>query len=94
MIQLGNYTKQIQKQYRIQTMSNLLSAVAITVELLLFRVDLALLWGFLAFVLGYIPNVGLIIAILPAVIIAFILYGVGTALVILAIGHHSQRSYG
>jgi AI-2 transport protein TqsA len=85
VIQLGNYSKQIQKQYRIQTLSNLLSAVAITVELLLFRVDLAVLWGFLAFILGFIPNVGLIIAILPAVIIAFILYGLGTALAILAI---------
>ena len=85
VIQLGNYTKQIQKQYRIQTLSNLLSAVAITVVLLLFRVDLAVLWGFLAFILGFIPNVGLIIAILPAVIIAFILYGLGTALVILAL---------
>jgi predicted PurR-regulated permease PerM len=42
--------------------------------------------GFLAFILGYIPNVGLIIATLPAVIIAFILYGWGTALAILAIG--------
>jgi hypothetical protein len=34
VIQLSAYTKQIQKQYRIQTMSILLSAVAITVELL------------------------------------------------------------
>src|SRR6266581_1133613 len=83
VVQLGTYTKQIQKQYRIQTLSNLLSAVAITVELLLFRVDGTFLWGFLAFVLGYIPNVGLIIAVLPAVIIAFILYGLGTAVVIL-----------
>ena len=84
--QLSTYTKQIQKQYRIQTMSNFLSAVAITVELFLFRVDFAILWGFLAFILGYIPNVGLIIACLPAVVIAFILYGWGTALAILAIG--------
>jgi AI-2 transport protein TqsA len=85
VIQLGNYTKQIQKQYRIQTLSNLLSAIAITVVLLLFRVDFAIVWGFLAFVLGFIPNVGLIIAILPAIIIAFILYGLGTAFVILAL---------
>ena len=84
--QLSTYTKQIQRQYRIQTMSNFLSAAAITVELLLFRVDFAILWGFLAFILGYIPNVGLIIACLPAVVIAFILYGWGTALAILAIG--------
>jgi AI-2 transport protein TqsA len=86
VIQLGNYTKQIQKQYRIQAMSNLLSAVALTVEFLLFRIDGAFLWGSLAFILGFIPNVGLIIACLPAVIIAFILYGWGTALVILVIG--------
>jgi len=86
VMQLGAYTRQIQKQYRIQTMSNLLSAVAITVELLLFRVDFAVLWGFLAFILGFIPNVGLIFATLPAVIIAFILYGWGTAVAILAIG--------
>ena len=86
VIQLGTYTRQIQKQYRIQAMSNLLSAAALTVEFLLFRIDGAFLWGFLAFILGFIPNVGLIIACLPAVIIAFILYGWGTALVILVIG--------
>jgi AI-2 transport protein TqsA len=86
VIQLGNYTRQIQKQYRIQAMSNLLSAAALTVEFLLFRIDGAFLWGFLAFILGFIPNVGLIIACLPAVIIAFILYGWGTALVILVTG--------
>ncbi len=86
VIQLGNYTRQIQKQYRIQAMSNLLSAVALTVEFLLFHIDGAFLWGFLAFILGFIPNVGLIIACLPAVVIAFILYGWGTALVILVIG--------
>ena len=86
VIQLGNYTRQIQKQYRIQTISNLLSATALTVEFLLFRVDGAVLWGFLAFILGFIPNIGLIIACLPAVVIAFILYGWGTAIVILIIG--------
>jgi len=86
VIQLGNYTRQIQKQYRIQATSNLLSAVALTAEFLLFRIDGAFLWGFLAFILGFIPNVGLIIACLPAVVIAFILYGWGTALVILVIG--------
>jgi predicted PurR-regulated permease PerM len=85
-IQLGNYTTQIQKQYRIQATSNLLSAVALTAEFLLFGIDGAFLWGFLAFILGFIPNVGLIIACIPAIIIGFILHGIGTALVILVIG--------
>ena len=86
VIQLGNYTRQIQKQYRIQAMSNLLSAVALTAEFLLFGIDGAFLWGFLAFILGFIPNVGLIIACIPAIIIGFILHGIGTAVVILVIG--------
>jgi AI-2 transport protein TqsA len=85
-IQLGTYTRQIQKQYRIQATSNLLSAVALTAEFLLFGIDGAFLWGFLAFILGFIPNVGLIIACIPAIIIGFILHGVGTAIVILVIG--------
>jgi predicted PurR-regulated permease PerM len=86
VIQLGNYTRQIQKQYRIQAMSNLLSAAALTAEFLLFQIDGAFLWGFLAFILGFIPNVGLIIACIPAIIIGFILHGIGTAIVILVIG--------
>jgi predicted PurR-regulated permease PerM len=85
-IQLGNYTRQIQKQYRIQATSNLLSAVALTAEFLLFGIDGAFLWGFLAFILGFIPNVGLIIACIPAIIIGFILHGIGTAIVILVLG--------
>jgi len=85
-IQLGNYTRQIQKQYRIQATSNLLSAIALTAEFLLFGIDGAFLWGFLAFILGFIPNVGLIIACIPAIIIGFILHGIGTAVVILVIG--------
>jgi len=85
-IQLGNYTRQIQKQYRIQATSNLLSALALTAEFLLFGIDGAFLWGFLAFILGFIPNVGLIIACIPAIIIGFILHGIGTAVVILVIG--------
>ncbi|HEU5380717.1 MAG TPA: AI-2E family transporter [Ktedonobacteraceae bacterium] len=80
-----SYAKQIQKQYCIQTLSNFLSALAIMVELFLFRIDFAFLWGFLAFVLGFIPNVGLILATLPAVIIALLLYGWGTALTIVII---------
>ncbi|MGC2351949.1 MAG: AI-2E family transporter [Candidatus Udaeobacter sp.] len=85
-VQLGEYTRQIQKQYRIQATSNLLSAAALTAEFVLFGIDGAFLWGFLAFILGFIPNVGLIIACIPAIIIGFILHGIGTAVVILVIG--------
>lgn len=86
LLGLHDYCTLIQKQYRIQALSNFLSAFVLTVEFLVFRIDFALLWGILAFLLGFIPNVGLIIACLPAAVIAFILYGPGTLLVMVAIG--------
>jgi predicted PurR-regulated permease PerM len=80
----NEYVAQIQIQGRIRTASNLMSGVVLGALFLLFRIDFALLWGMLAFVLGYIPNIGLILACVPAVILAFIQYGLGTALVVLA----------
>lgn len=77
------YIHQVQVQGRIRSASNLMSAVVLTVLFVVFRIDFAFLWGLLAFVLGYIPNIGLILACLPAVTLAFIQYGAGTALAVL-----------
>ena len=82
---LHRYLTQLQVQGRIRGASNLLTAAALTGLFLLFRIDFAVLWGLLAFVLGFIPNIGLILACLPAVILAFIQYGVGTALAVTVI---------
>jgi predicted PurR-regulated permease PerM len=81
--QFTRYAKQIQTQYTTQTFSNFVSAVAILGTLIVFGVDFAYLWAFLAFFLGYIPMIGLLIACVPAVFLAFIQYGIGTALVVL-----------
>ena len=42
----------------------------VAVTLWLIGLDFALLWGFLAFMLNYVPNFGSIIAVIPAVIVA------------------------
>jgi len=81
----SEYLRQIQIQGHIRSVSNLMSAAVLTTVFAAFRIDFALLWGLLAFVLGYIPNIGLILACLPAVALAFIQYGLGTALVVLGI---------
>jgi AI-2 transport protein TqsA len=83
--QFTRYTRQIQQQYTTQTFSNFVSALTILGILLVFGVDFAYLWAFLAFFLGYIPMIGLLIACVPAVFLAFIQYGLGTALVVLAL---------
>lgn len=48
--------------------------------------DFPLLWGLLAFVLNYVPNLGSIIAALPAVLLGFIQFGLGQALLV-ALGY-------
>jgi predicted PurR-regulated permease PerM len=46
------------------------------------NVDLALLWGVIAFLLNFIPTVGSIIASIPPVILAFVIHGPATALAV------------
>jgi AI-2 transport protein TqsA len=48
--------------------------------LLILGVDYPVLWGTLAFLLNYVPNIGSIIAALPAVFLALAKLGVGSAL--------------
>jgi len=42
-------------------------------------VDFPVLWGFVAFLLHFVPNVGIIIAAIPAVLLALIQLGLGPA---------------
>ena len=46
-------------------------------------VDFPVLWGLLAFLLNFIPNIGSIIAGIPPVFIALIAHGFGRALIVL-----------
>jgi predicted PurR-regulated permease PerM len=47
-------------------------------------VDYALLWGLLAWFMGYIPSIGFWIALIPPVLMAYAQYGPQTALIVLA----------
>lgn len=63
----------------IKTMVSIATGVLVSFWLLILGVDYPILWGFLAFLLNYIPNIGSIIAAIPAIIMAFIQNGVGSA---------------
>jgi predicted PurR-regulated permease PerM len=47
-------------------------------------VQYPVLWGFLAFLLHYIPNIGSVIAAIPAALLAFVQFGIGSALLVIA----------
>jgi predicted PurR-regulated permease PerM len=69
------------KQYMaIKTWISLATGVIISIWLALLGVDFPLLWGLLAFALNYVPNIGSIIAAVPAVLLAMIQLGLAKAL--------------
>jgi predicted PurR-regulated permease PerM len=68
----------------IKTFMSLASGILISVWLYILGVDYAILWGFLAFLLNYIPNIGSIVAAIPAVILAVVQLGFGSAVLVAA----------
>ncbi len=64
----------------IKTVMSMATGIIIAVWLNMLGVDYPLLWGVLAFLLNYIPNIGSIIAAIPAVLLAFIQLGPAPAI--------------
>jgi predicted PurR-regulated permease PerM len=64
----------------IKTLIGLLSGALIWVCLTIIGVDYAVMWALIAFLLNYIPNIGSIIAGIPAVLFALVQLGFGGAL--------------
>ena len=67
--------RQIQKYLAIKTVFCVINGLIVGIVLALFGVDFAIVFGFLAFLLNYIPNVGSTIATAVPIVIAFIQYG-------------------
>lgn len=68
----------------IKTWLSLITGVVVTLWLLMLDVDLAVLWGLVAFALNFIPNIGSIVAAIPACLLALVQHGPLTALIAIA----------
>ncbi len=80
---ISGLTEDVRHYITILTGVNFLVGMGNTVFLLILGVDYALLWGVLAWFMGYIPSIGFIIALIPPLILAYAQYGLSTALVVL-----------
>lgn len=80
---ISTLTGDIRHYMSILTGINFLVGLGDTVFLMIIGVDYALLWGLLAWFMGYIPSIGFIIALIPPVIMAYAQYGLDTAVVVL-----------
>jgi predicted PurR-regulated permease PerM len=76
-------TEGVRKYMTVLTFINFLVGLGDTVFLLFLGVDYAVLWGMLAWFMGYIPSIGFIIALIPPLIMAYAQYGLNTALWVL-----------
>jgi AI-2 transport protein TqsA len=81
---VAELTEDVRKYMTVLTGVNLMVGLGDTVFLWFLGVDYALLWGLLAWFMGYIPSIGFIIALIPPVLMAYAQYGLQTALIVLA----------
>jgi AI-2 transport protein TqsA len=77
--QFTRFVDDIMRYMIIKTGISLTAGILIGIWLSILGVDSPVLWGFLAFLLHYVPNVGFIIAAIRAVILTLVQLGIGRA---------------
>jgi predicted PurR-regulated permease PerM len=77
---ISKITEVINRYLLIKTQFSLITGIAIGIWLYVLGVDYPLLWGLLAFLLNFVPTIGSFIAAIPAVLLALIQLGTGSAL--------------
>jgi AI-2 transport protein TqsA len=77
---IDKFLSTIQRYMKIKTVTSLATGIVVAVWLAILGIDYPLLWGLLAFLLNYVPNIGSILAAVPAVLLALLQLGGGTAL--------------
>ncbi|GIT14299.1 MAG: hypothetical protein CM1200mP36_00550 [Gammaproteobacteria bacterium] len=69
------FTESVQRYLGIKTLTSLVTGVLVGLLTMAFGLDFPVLWGLLAFLLNYVPNIGSLIASIPAILIALIQLG-------------------
>ena len=82
--QVTAFVNDIRRYMVIKTIISLIAGVTLGLWLYILGVDYAILWGFLAFLLHYVPNLGALMAAIPAVLLAFLELGMGPAALVAA----------
>ena len=75
----GAFSTTLNRYLVIKSLLSLATGVVISMVLFLIGIDYPLLWGIIAFVLNFVPNIGSIIAAIPAVLMGLIQFGLPTA---------------
>jgi predicted PurR-regulated permease PerM len=79
---VDHFVHNVQHYMAIKTVISLFTGTLVTLLLVVLGVDFPLLWGLLAFLLNYVPNIGSIIAAGPAVLLTIVQLGLLRALIV------------
>jgi predicted PurR-regulated permease PerM len=71
------------RYFGLRAVVNLITGIIISLFLFLLSVDYALLWGVLTFFLSFIPYLGIFIATIPSVLLAWAEFGPGRAILVI-----------
>jgi AI-2 transport protein TqsA len=82
--QFTKFVVDMRRYMVIKTIINFAAGVLIAIWMSILGVQFPVLWGFLAFLLHFIPNIGSIIAVIPAALLAFVQFGLRGALLVAA----------
>ncbi|RLA70077.1 MAG: AI-2E family transporter, partial [Epsilonproteobacteria bacterium] len=74
LIQLIEISDKIKHYILLKAVTSAATGIAITIILQILGIHYAILWGLIAFILNFIPNIGSIIAAVPAIMMAIIQY--------------------
>ncbi|RKZ69419.1 MAG: hypothetical protein DRQ44_03120, partial [Gammaproteobacteria bacterium] len=69
----------------MKTIISMMTGIVIAMAMWLVGLDYPVLWGVLAFMLNFVPNIGSIIAAVPAVMLALVQLGFTSALLVAAV---------
>lgn len=79
MSSFGRFSETLNRYLVIKSAMSLATGATITVVLYFMGIDYPILWGIIAFMLNFVPNIGSVIAAIPAVLMALVQFGFGMA---------------
>jgi len=76
------FVEKLRSYMSMKTIISMVTGVIIAIAMWLIGVDYPVLWGVLAFMLNFVPNIGSIIAAVPAVMLTLVQLGFTSALLV------------
>jgi len=80
--QAKKITDAVNNYLAIKTLVSLGTGVVVAIWVWALGIDFPVIWGLLAFLLNFIPNLGSIISAVPPMLLGYIQFGIGRALLV------------